>query len=233
MQPNKSAEEYGNNNITVIFGRKRTGKTTFIREQLHKHKRVIIFSDIRNDFADQVEKSFYDLESFQVATMNGYWAQEKLCVRLKLPAVSQYNYAAAILKHLKHYLLVLDELDTYCSSNYLPSQLEALIIGSGNNSINILGAAKRPYKTPRLLTSQADHFVIFQTREKRDVDYVNEWVGEQPPAPYAKLAKGHFLLFDGDNWKRGTVRIPGISTGKAAVVPPPAPETQREGVIAP
>ncbi len=211
-------EQSGANFIAVVFGRKRQGKTSYIKQFIRSHKirRVVIFSDFRNDYGDIAKHSVNSLEQFQMLSMNGYWKTPEFSLRLRFFNLKLYNYAAAILQHVKHYLLVLDEIDVYCDARYMPNHLEALVLGSGNNSIDIFAAAKRPHMTPRLLTSQADDFIIFNTREGRDVAYINEWVGDTPPKSYKSLARGQFLHYSGEeSWKEGRLSLPALAAARS------------------
>jgi len=211
LAPAFSRDQSGNNFIAVVMGRKRQGKTSYIKQFIrsHKVKRVVIFSDFRNDYGDLVKLSVSSFEQFQLLSMNGFWQTPEFNLRLRFFNLKLYNFAAAILQHVKHYLLVLDEIDVYCDARYMPNHLEALVLGSGNNSIDIFAAAKRPHMTPRLLTSQADDFIIFNTRESRDIAYITEWVGDTPPKSYKSLARGQFLHYSGEeSWKEGRLALP-------------------------
>ncbi len=204
-----SVEKPGDNRIIVLFGKKRQGKTCFIKHKLEMEKpsRLLIYTDIRNDYYAHAKHTIPTFNLFQLATIKGYWNQP-FSVRLKFSNLEYHNFAASVLQHVKHYLLILDELDVYCTAKYMPSYLKELVIGSGNNSIDIIGAAKRPRMTPHLLTSQADEFYIFHTRDTSDIDFINDWVGEEPPEPYYSLKRGEYFHYDGSEWSKHRLSMP-------------------------
>jgi hypothetical protein len=76
---------------------------------------------------------------------------------------------AALLK--TDVMLVVDEMDMYDKSSYLPK----IIHYSAHMHIDLICNTRRYVNMPRLVTSQSDEICIFRTNEPRDVMYFKEF----------------------------------------------------------
>jgi hypothetical protein len=75
-------------------------------------------------------------------------------------------------------LLVIDELDKYCSPHFVPDGLMNVINYGRHYSVSFIGVSRRPKRVHRDVTANADEIICYQTQEPGDVRYLAEFIGE-------------------------------------------------------
>lgn len=101
---------------------------------------------------------------------------------------------------LRNTTIVVDEADALFSDSKFYRKLLDLVLGARNNNITLYFLTKRPHALDILVRSQADTFIIFGTKEKYDVDYLKDRVGETDfPKDPRLLIRGEAIIFrDGE-----------------------------------
>jgi len=168
------------NNITLIFGRKGSGKTTIAKELIkyEKHKHIIIW-----DFLGEYENGLIITEEKEfMKYIKTIKAGEQLeaIIRFDKDVYTKFDNLCKKVWKIKNTLLVIEEADSICSSSYIGNGLASLIRYGRHRNIDIIGITRRPSDINRLLTSQADTVCCYKFIEPRDVKYLTDYMQIEP-----------------------------------------------------
>jgi hypothetical protein len=169
------------NVILVVFGRKGSGKSFYVKSKLAGLDRWIVW-DPRSEY-DQDEsgrpslgaRTFRSVGDFlEAVAADGEIGRVVLqCPRWEFGALCEFAMEAGDLT------LVVDEIDQHCGSSHAVEGLVEMFRRSRHARVNFIGIAARPAIVPKDLTYASDASVFFQTSEPRDLSYIAEKFGEQ------------------------------------------------------
>ncbi len=95
----------------------------------------------------------------------------------------------------------MDELDMMCGPRWgdsrMPPELYHLVNYGRHCRVSMLATARRPMNVARGYTSQCQTMRLFYTRERADVRYFEEYIGQEDAARLTRLKKYHYLKWDG------------------------------------
>lgn len=181
--------EQKTNQITLIIGRKGTGKTYFVQNSLTEIQPFILVDSLSEYEGFTVYETFDDFLN-EIET-NGVAS----CItRFTTDAENEalFDFAFSFSPHT----LVIEEINKYCSSAWASDELIRLIRYGRHRQINIVGVTQRPYDLPKLLTSQVDVWELFQIVEPRDIDYLEKATGQTLRYALPKLSMGKRITLD-------------------------------------
>jgi len=100
-------------------------------------------------------------------------------------------------------ILAIDELDMHCGAQWgdrrMPSELYDLVNYGRHFRVSMVATARRPTSVARGFTSQCLQMRIFGMREKADIRYFQEFIGEENSSRAATLEKFQYLRWvDGE-----------------------------------
>lgn len=183
------------NTITVVFGRKGSGKTSWTRGRLVEYSRRIIIDPMWEyrdgvvvqsvaDFADYVRPLRHHRYSVIFQTR-----EPDDCAAICEILTAGRPTAPA----LPNVLLVVDELDRFCGPHHLPEGLAHVINYGRHYGVSFVGVSRRPKRVHRDVTANVDEVICFQTQEPGDLKYLAEFIGEDRAAKLPGLAAHHWL----------------------------------------
>lgn len=179
------------------------GKTNYLKSRLDTVHNLFIV-DIRNEY--QHISAFTKFSDFMLYVLNTYHNENLSNGNNHLPRYrftfqSQQEYIKLfqVFSSFQNCTIVIDEADSIFSVRHFCNPLINVFLGSRNNNINMIFVAKRPFLIPILVRSQADEYVIFGTRESRDIDYLESRIQKQFPKNPFHLNLGEAILIQYDN----------------------------------
>lgn len=99
-------------------------------------------------------------------------------------------------------LFAIDELDMLCGPRYGDTRMTPAmyhLVNYGRHCrVAILATARRPMNVPRGFTSQCLSMRLFQMRERADLRYFEEYIGETDARRLSSLPKFQYLHWTGD-----------------------------------
>jgi DNA helicase HerA-like ATPase len=149
------------NNVTIIFGKRGSGKTTLAKE-LIKHDKRLITLDTLGEYGGSIVHNEGEI----------YSAIKSNPSKFNLSLRSDNEKIFDFLYNITNYRLVIEELSYYCSSARIPKSLLKIILWGRHRKINFMGIAQRPAIISKTITSQATHIYVFNQSEPRDIDYL-------------------------------------------------------------
>lgn len=164
-----------NNKIIVVTGQRGKGKTTYIKNTIENYDRVIIF-DLLGEFS--YYETALNLEDF-FSLLSKKRKEDFFIINYYNPKNTEndFNIICKVINKLNDIMFVVDELDYFCSANYIPKEFSEIIKRGRHQNLNILIATRRPHEIPRLVTSQLTDFITFRQIEPRDLNYIKDAVG--------------------------------------------------------
>jgi len=202
------------NNQIVVFGRKGSGKTVKAAEYIAWADRPVVIVDTVGEFIgdyrhpgtgdvifhalpvkpEHVPKALKEIFELMDLEAPAFPAQYVLSVQVRgergdlkgearLRAFDDLCYQVYEVGNL---IFVVDELDQWCGPASLPGGLRNIINYGRHSQVDFLGLSRRPARVHRDVTANADTWHVFQTVEKRDLDYIRDLV---PPHRAAEVDK--------------------------------------------
>ncbi|MCX7698999.1 MAG: hypothetical protein N2114_05990 [Candidatus Goldbacteria bacterium] len=174
-----------NNKIVCIFGKKGTGKTTYIKNNIlnfSEYKRILII-DILDEYTILKINKIYEINKF----IKNY----DFSIRIIPENEEEYNFICEYIFNTENITVVFEEAAFYPVNEYI---LKLVRFGR-HKKINQIYITQRPYDINRNITAMADEFIIFNTTEPRDLDFFKKIL---PPIAVEKiktLPKYHYLKY--------------------------------------
>ena len=94
----------------------------------------------------------------------------------------------------RNFLLVVDDCETFFRNAGADALADTLAARGRHIGVSIITTSRRPAEVSRLLTSQANAIVCFNTTERRDVEYLGWLIGDEAAALLPTLPKYRFIV---------------------------------------
>ena len=163
------------NKKIVIFGKTGCGKSYLINHKLLKERitRHLVIWDYIGEY--DVHGIIIDnYENFVRYAMECTEENKTMKVVLRLD-VEFFPSVCEVVNSIGNILFIVEEIDTVTSANYLPKELGNILRFGRHYNVHLIVTSKRPAEVPRLLTSQSSEIYAFQTNEKIDLKYIEDY----------------------------------------------------------
>lgn len=197
------------NNVIVITGQRGTGKTTYIKNCLRGMDRIIIF-DLLGEFDPNVFTMRRFFEQLSQDRKNPFFVLSYFNPR---NSEDDFELICKAVNRMSNIILVIDELDYFCSPTSCPDVFAEIIKRGRHQEIGVICATRRPHEIPRLVTSQVTELVTFRHVEPRDLAYLKD-IGNFEPEEVQKLPDFSYLKWNQGEVERGEVSLPKASKKK-------------------
>ena len=189
------------NCIIGFVGRKGSGKSFALKKFLGSKgtglPRIVAY-DVRDEYTEAgiPNRIEYDLETLR-DFLDDHDEAERFAVTYvpRVPAEDIDEFCEIIFEY-GNLLVVLEEVPAYASAGDMPDAMTQLTLQGRHKMIDILWAGQRFAEVPKSLTAQTDYFVLFATREPRDINAMTDRVGEETTRRVQTLQPHHALTFD-------------------------------------
>jgi len=160
--------------ITLIFGKRGSGKSFLAKKLIAGHKRYLVF-DTLGEYTDGVV-----IESFDVLKLfwGSTYVKDFRIIYRPLNPESEFEKICDLVWSLGNMAFLVEEVDCFCKPQSICTPFASIIQRGRHRNITLIGVTQRPAGIARLLTSQAKQMCIFNTTEPRDVDYFRQVVGD-------------------------------------------------------
>lgn len=158
---------------TTIVGMRGSGKSFLAREIGAAYPKQVIFDPVADWHDGVVVNSFNEFCEKIVLFKNP--KEGKLIYRFSpddenLP--EQLNEALRIVYHMGDCQVVIDEIQLFCTPQYMPPWLEKLYFIGRHQKIGVTAITQRPSKLNKSCLSQSNHVFVGQLHEKNDISVV-------------------------------------------------------------
>jgi len=191
--------------ITLIFGKRGSGKSYLARKLVEKEPRLMIF-DTMGEYDNGVifvtEKSEQFLEFWRKV----YRGRFRIIYRPIKPD-TEIEQICVLVYALGNCCFLVEEIDCYCTAYQISDTFAAIVQRGRHKNIKLIGITQRPYGINRLLTSQAKEIFVFNTNEPRDREYLRILLGQEIEPKLDALKQFEYV-----HWQDGKE---GLEIGKA------------------
>jgi len=156
----------------VIVGMKASGKTTLTKFYMRELKRFIMI-----DPTFQLGEIGYCVH-FPERILAAFKKFGKVIYQPKHMSKEAYAETFQTCLTLTNYTLGIDEIDKFASPRwYIHESVKELINRGRAQGIGLICNTRRPHMMHNDIRSNADHIIVFKLHEKRDREYMSEWIG--------------------------------------------------------
>lgn len=185
-------------NITIIFGKRGSGKSTLTKKLALPEPRLIIFDTLGE----------YDKEGVVITNILDllYYLKKNHHKKFKivfcpLDLQINFNYVCEAIYTIGKLTFAIEEVDAFCSPFSTPLEFQKIIRYGRHRDISIIANTRRPVEMSRLLSSQANRIISFVQHEPRDIAYLKSIIG--PDADKLKDLKEYSYL----EYNNGQIKI--------------------------
>lgn len=156
------------NKITVILGRKGSGKTYLANKLSLGYTKIVICDPLNDYIGGHIFSTFPEFES----QFNDLYFRDSFRVIAKFTTDDDFDQLFTFLFNYRNFAILIDETDMFAAYNSVLPSVKRLISYGRHRSIDLIMISRRPYELNRLVTSQADLIITFKQTEKRDIDFM-------------------------------------------------------------
>ena len=191
--------------ITLIFGKRGSGKSYLAGKLIENESRLIVF-DTMSEYTNGVTFGTEEYEQFLELWRQVYRKQFRLIYQPIQPH-AEIEQICDLVYALGNCCFLVEEIDCYCTAYQISDTFAAIVQRGRHKNITLIGITQRPYGIHRLLTSQAKEIYIFNTNEPRDREYLRTLLGQEIEAKLDALKQYEYV-----HWQDGKE---GLEIGKA------------------
>jgi len=183
--------EYFTTDITVIAGRKTSGKSVFLKWLTSRFTRKLVW-DYNHEHSSS-GKVTHDLKTlFSLCKRTN---PMKIVFQPFDKSEESFNEFCRQADLLSNYVLVIEEVERYATSHMIPENFAKIVDTGRHKGIGIVATCRRPREICLRLPSNADHIFLFQQHLPQDIEFLVDWVGAE--AEKLKTAEQYsFLHYD-------------------------------------
>jgi hypothetical protein len=185
------------NNITIVLGKKGSGKTSYALNRIQAIERLVAF-----DFNHEYNEGFYIVTDPKklVETLSLNHAT-KFRISYQPDAntdlAQHFEYLSRAVFCMTDMTLLAEEIDIVSSASEIPEGLRKIINYGRHRGISIIALSRRAHRIPRDLTANADQIISFNQNEPRDIKYLSDYMGSDNALRVTRLKRtdsaGEFL----------------------------------------
>ena len=188
------------NRVVAVFGRKGSGKSYWLKQQVDQRRGLVVVWDSVSDFAGPTAERpiraatvFRDVRD--LLTAGAERRLPRVCV-VQAPR-PQFPVFCAWTARVGRLLVVVDEVNLYCKPGWAPPELLELLRIGRHAQVDLFVAARRPAEISRDITAQADEVRSFRTCEPVDLEWFRRYCGTRFAEGLPRLGKWRSAVFVG------------------------------------
>ncbi|MBA7495392.1 hypothetical protein ES702_05974 [subsurface metagenome] len=180
--------------VSLILGKRGSGKSYLVKKILQKNKHFVVF-DTLGEYTDGV--TFQELPKL-LEFWEKFIDKNFRLIYQPLRPKEEFEDICRLVWACGDLTFVVEEIDTFCGSFDLPEHFAHIIQRGRHKDITLIGISQRPYGINRLLSSQAKEMCIFNTTEPRDLDYLKNYIEQGGVEQLKNLKEYQYLKWKDD-----------------------------------
>lgn len=198
------------NEISVILGKKGSGKTSYVKGKLLDYKRLVIF-DFNREYSGYYVVS-NPSQLIEVLKLN-FENEFQVCYQPspEMAIDEHFTFLSEAIFTMRNMVFLCEEIDLVSGAGDMPDGLKKIINYGRHRQISLIGLSRRAHKVPRDLTANADKIITFTQYEPRDIKYLSEYMGDEAATRVQTLKRtetdAEFLEWEEGELKSGVVNF--------------------------
>lgn len=227
---------FGLTDITVIFGQRGSGKSTLGRKIASAYPRLIVIDRLMEwENPDAIYCNTFDAFAGAIKSVIN---SDTFIIVLQFDVEAKTEAQAETFNHAlrlaykggqisnKNICVLIEEVHFFASPSLIEKWLFECVMTGRHAGLAIIASSQRPASVHKGLVSQAAHVIIGQLFERRDLEYLDQCIGET--AWQASTLKKFSFLHYRPGQK--TVLIPGPENKKGKHNASPSDNKTKSGV---
>lgn len=177
--------------ITLIFGKRGSGKSYLAQKLCQVDKRIIIYDTIGEYTNGVIIEDLQALKEFWGKIYRGNFR----IIYQPVDPEGDFDTVCRLVYECEDLTFLVEELDRYSKPLTLSLPFKNIIQRGRHRNIELIGVTQRPHGVDKLLTSQAKQMYIFNTTEPRDVDYFKDTIGYPVVVKIAALNEYEYVKY--------------------------------------
>ena len=177
--------------ITLIFGKRGSGKSLLAQARTRSKKRLLVYDTIGEYTNGVVIEDLQALKEFWGKVYRGNFK----IIYQPVDPEGDFDTVCRLVYECEDLTFLVEELDRYSKPLTLSLPFKEIIQRGRHRNIELIGITQRPHGIDKLLTSQAKEMFIFNTTEPRDVDYFKDTVGYPVVVKIAALQEYEYVKY--------------------------------------
>lgn len=185
----------GRNYILGVFGRKNSGKSTFVSERAAGIPRLGVidtlgeYSQIFPPCPGALPEQVLMLSQNQAPMQYSYLLPPQ-------HFATAFNYLCKAAYMGGNLTLVIEEIDYFSKPNWNEEGLDLLIRYGRHRNVNVIYTVRNLGETSRRLTSQTDYYVAFRVTEPLYLDAIAERLSDDAALRIANLGEHEHIIVE-------------------------------------
>ena len=190
--------EWRSNQVLSVFGKKRSGKSMFVKTQIFPLLDSCILYDLKFEHQDLAqEKDVFIAHNLEgVIELIETRGTKKVVFQPYDRSVEEFNKLAEFIFYRGNLTLWVDELKSIATPLTCPYYLEECIRLGQIRGIGVILVSQRPAMIPSLAISEADIIVSFRLQLMSDAEKVAAVMGEAQMMELVHIPDYYFLVYD-------------------------------------
>ena len=182
--------EVRTDDVIVIIGKRRSGKSIFFKHLLKPVSRRIIW-DYNHEHGDMGYIIHY------ASQIPEEWKRGIVHIVYQpyTKTLEEFESFLRICWLLNNYVLGIEEVERYATTHFMPTPLKKLIDVGRHKGIGIYATCRRVMRVNPDLPFNADHIFCFRQHRPQDIGYLKEWIGEKAEE-LRNIPDYYFLHYD-------------------------------------
>lgn len=156
MRFSETSQTY-QNQIIAVFGHRGSGKTTWLMNEIESFKPFLLIDPL-------YDPKFKTLDLYTITSIDQGFdlfvnGDPQRCYIT--PNLETFNIFCGLALAKGNITLIVDEVDQFSTSQYMPSRFKQAIKMGRHVGVNVIAACRRPHEMNPLIRSQANRFIIF------------------------------------------------------------------------
>lgn len=176
--------------VVVISGKRRSGKSVFLKHLIKGVRRRIIW-----DYNHEHTSKGFVVHYAHMIKEEWLRGITHIVFQPFDKSEDSFKFFLKNVYVFNNFVLIIEEVERYAYSHHIPLPLRKFIDTGRHKGIGVYVTIRRPARTHKDILSNADHIFMFHQHLHTDIDYLKEWVGEKAET-IKDLAPYNFLHFD-------------------------------------
>ena len=179
--------------IMVVCGKRRSGKTFFTKWLLSKFPRAVIW-DYNHEYKLRNSVIVYDLKQLIPQLLTGKYRY--IIYRPLIKTEQTFEAFCHTCEKLRNIVIVIEDVERFATAWLIQPSLKRLIDTGRHKGIGLIFTMRRTLRVNPDITFNADFIFAFSQHRPQDLDYLAEYMNPETVYKLSKLPSFWFICYE-------------------------------------